>query len=131
MMWVWPTGRASPGTRDHSLPLIPFEKRQDKDKIAAQYRSRFTASEGVVLVGKAQEKASVFRTEKRRNPDTGRSYPWLVRSTDPRVLVLWSALVMFRLLPSGFAQSRLPSTTGLAEWTPTATSDAPAESATI
>jgi hypothetical protein len=32
-------------------------------------------------VGKAQEKASVFRTEKRRNPDTGRSYPWLVRST--------------------------------------------------
>src|SRR5215471_11346198 len=26
-----------------------------------------------------------------------------LRSTDPRVLVLWSALVMFRLLPSGFA----------------------------
>jgi hypothetical protein len=26
-----------------------------------------------------------------------------LRSTDPRVLTLWSALVMFRLLPSGFA----------------------------
>ncbi len=26
-----------------------------------------------------------------------------LRSTDPRVLVLWSALVLFRLLPSGFA----------------------------
>ena len=67
--------------KTHSLPLITFEKGQDKDKLAAQYRSRFTASEGVVFVGKAQEKASVFRTEKRRNPDTGRSYPWLVRST--------------------------------------------------
>jgi hypothetical protein len=34
----------------------------------------------VDFVGKAQEKASVFRTEKRSNPDTGRSYPWIVRS---------------------------------------------------
>ena len=67
--------------KTHSVPLITFEKGQDKDKIAGQYRSRFTASEGVVCVGKAQEKASVFRTEKRRNPDTGRSYPGLVRST--------------------------------------------------
>jgi len=67
--------------KTRSVPLITFQKGQDKDKIAAQYRSRFTASEGVVFVGKAQEKASVFRTEKRRNPDTGRSYPWLVRST--------------------------------------------------
>ena len=69
--------------KTHSVPLITFEKGQDKDKIAAQYRSRFTSSEGVVFVGKAQEKASVFRTEKRRNPDTGRPYPWLVRSTAP------------------------------------------------
>jgi hypothetical protein len=67
--------------KTHSLPLITFEKGQDKDKIAAPYRSRFTPSEGVVFVGKAQEKASVFRTEKRRNPDTGRCYPWIVRST--------------------------------------------------
>ncbi len=67
--------------KTHSVPLLTFEKGQDKDKIAAQYRSQFTPSEGVVFVGKAQEKASVFRTEKRRNPDTGRSYPWIVRST--------------------------------------------------
>jgi hypothetical protein len=32
-------------------------------------------------VGKAQEKTPVFRTEKRRNPETGRTYPWIVRST--------------------------------------------------
>jgi hypothetical protein len=35
----------------------------------------------VLFVGKAQEKATVFRTEKRRNPQTGQPYPWLVRST--------------------------------------------------
>ena len=36
---------------------------------------------GVILVGKAQEKARVFRTVKRRNQETGRTYPWLVKST--------------------------------------------------
>jgi len=34
-----------------------------------------------VLIGKAQEKTSVFRTERRRNEKTGVTYPWLVRST--------------------------------------------------
>src|SRR5207244_9519920 len=46
-----------------------------------EYRARFTGQEGVVFVGKAQEKTPVFRTEKRRNPATGKPYPWLVRST--------------------------------------------------
>jgi hypothetical protein len=32
------------------------------------------------VVGKAQEKTPVFRTEKRRNPQTGQTYPWIVRS---------------------------------------------------
>jgi hypothetical protein len=35
----------------------------------------------VLFIGKAQEKASVFRTERRRNPQTGRPYAWIVRST--------------------------------------------------
>jgi hypothetical protein len=35
----------------------------------------------VVFVGRAQEKTSVFRTEKRTNPTTGKKYPWIVRST--------------------------------------------------
>ena len=46
-----------------------------------QYRSRFSGTEGIVVVGKAQEKTPVFRTEKRRNPETGQAYPWIVRST--------------------------------------------------
>ena len=33
------------------------------------------------MVGVAQEKISTFRTEKRRNPETGASYPWIVRAS--------------------------------------------------
>ena len=33
------------------------------------------------LIGKAQEKTRVVRTEKRRNPETGATYPWMVMST--------------------------------------------------
>ena len=36
--------------------------------------------EGVVFIGRAQEKTTLFRTEKRRHPD-GVSYPWIVKST--------------------------------------------------
>jgi hypothetical protein len=35
----------------------------------------------VLFVGRAQEKAPVFRTEKRRKPTTGATYPWIVRTT--------------------------------------------------
>ena len=35
----------------------------------------------MLFVGKAQEKTTTFRTEKRRNPETGASYPWIVRAT--------------------------------------------------
>ncbi len=49
--------------------------------MAARYLSAFQADEGVLFIGKAQEKAPVFRTERRRNPKTGATYPWLVRST--------------------------------------------------
>jgi hypothetical protein len=63
------------------VPLITFEKGQRKDDVMAAHLARFTEPEGVLFVGKAQEKATVFRTEKRRNPQTGQPYPWLVRST--------------------------------------------------
>jgi hypothetical protein len=61
--------------------LITFTKGQRKDDVTQEYRSRFSKSEGIVVVGKAQEKTPVFRTEKRRNPETGRTYPWIVRTT--------------------------------------------------
>ena len=63
------------------VPLITFEKGQRKDDVMAAHLKRFAAPEGVVFVGRAQEKTPVLRTEKRRNPTTGQAYPWLVRST--------------------------------------------------
>jgi hypothetical protein len=63
------------------IPMVTFTKGQRKDDVAKEYHARFHGKEGIVLVGKAQEKTPVFRTEKRRNPDTGQPYPWIVRST--------------------------------------------------
>src|SRR3954469_15663107 len=67
--------------RDHNIPMITFEKGQRKDDIANQRRAAFTQNEGVVFVGKAQEKCTVYRTEKRHNPRTGKTYAWIVKST--------------------------------------------------
>jgi hypothetical protein len=63
------------------IPLILFVKGQRKEDVALQYRQRFRGNEGILFVGKAQEKTPVFRTEKRKNPKTGQTYPWIVRST--------------------------------------------------
>jgi hypothetical protein len=61
------------------VDLVTFEKGQRKDDLAQAYRTAFTGEEGVLFIGKAQEKASVFRTEKRR--DARGVYPWIIRST--------------------------------------------------
>ncbi len=61
------------------IDLVTFEKGQRKDDVAQEYLARFQGDEGVLFVGKAQEKASVFRTEKRR--DARGVYPWIIRST--------------------------------------------------
>ena len=60
---------------------MDFAKGQRKDDVAQEYLAGFAGTEGVLFVGRAQEKASVFRTEKRRNPETGASYPWIVRGS--------------------------------------------------
>jgi hypothetical protein len=67
--------------RERRIPLITFRKGERKDDIAARYRADFPDEEGVLFVGKAQEKVTVFRTEKRKHPETGRTFPWIVRST--------------------------------------------------
>jgi len=67
--------------RTQGVPLLTFKKGQRKDEVAAPYRAQFQGEEGVLFMGKAQEKATVCRTEKRRNPQTGQPYPWLVQST--------------------------------------------------
>lgn len=70
--------------RAHQVPWVDFVKGQRKDDVMHEQLAAFQAAggtEGVVFIGRAQEKTAVFRTEKRRNTQTGRSYPWIVRST--------------------------------------------------
>lgn len=71
--------------RDWDVPLIDFVKGQLKDDLAHKYLADFQANsaaeEGVLFVGRAREKTRVFRTEKRRNPVTGATYPWIVSRT--------------------------------------------------
>jgi hypothetical protein len=63
------------------LELVHFGKGQRKDDVTQQVLAGFTEPEGVLYVGRAQEKSGVWRTQRRYNPVTGGSYAWLVRST--------------------------------------------------
>lgn len=66
--------------KEHQIPVVSFKKGQRKDDVAAEYRVRFQKTEGILFLGKAQEKVKVFRTEKRTGPDGGK-YPWIVKSS--------------------------------------------------
>src|SRR6476659_10274163 len=62
------------------IPWVDFVKGQRKDDVMHEQLERFTATEGVVFIGRAQEKTALFRTEKRRDTH-GDSYPWIVKTT--------------------------------------------------
>src|SRR6266542_374936 len=67
----------------HAIPCIDFARGQRKDDVMHEHLAAFEAAgrtEGVLFIGRAQEKNTVFRTEKRRAAD-GRSYPWIVKTT--------------------------------------------------
>ncbi len=63
------------------LELVHFGKGQRKDEVTQRVLARFSDDEGVLYVGRAQEKCGVWRTQRRYNRATGGSYAWLVRST--------------------------------------------------
>jgi hypothetical protein len=65
---------------DQGVPWVDFVKGQRKDDIMHQHLARFTGTEGVLFIGRAREKALLFRTEKRRDAE-GNSYPWIVKTT--------------------------------------------------
>ena len=50
--------------QQHEVPIIHFSRGQKKDAIAAEQRASFTADEGVVFIGVAQEKATSFKAHK-------------------------------------------------------------------
>lgn len=62
-------------------PPVTFARKQSKEDVALAYLAQAQGREGILFVGKAQEKTPVFRTERRTNPQTGKKYPWIVRST--------------------------------------------------
>ncbi len=62
------------------LELVHFGKER-KDEVTQRFLAGFGQGEGVLYVGRAQEKAMVWHTQRRRNPATGASYAWLVRSS--------------------------------------------------
>jgi hypothetical protein len=63
------------------LELVHFAKGQRKDDIAQEFLARSDDEEGVLFVGRAQEKAGVWHTQRRYSTATGGSYAWLVRSS--------------------------------------------------
>jgi len=65
----------------HQVPLLTFEKGKRKDDIVAPYIKQAAGQEGIVLIGKAQEKTSTFRTTKGHGPRSTDRYPRLVRTT--------------------------------------------------
>ena len=62
------------------VDLVRFERFERKDDRTEEYLREFAGAEGVLYIGKAQEKARVLRTERRNHPVFG-PYPWLVSST--------------------------------------------------
>lgn len=60
-----------------NIELFTFPKGKDKprkEEIAKRYLEEFEYDEGVLFIGKAQEKTRTMRTQGRRNPTTGARY---------------------------------------------------------
>jgi len=66
--------------RDQQVPWVDFVKGQRKDEVMHQHLAGFDREEGVLFIGRAQEKTALFRTERRRDAH-GDSYPWIVKTT--------------------------------------------------
>jgi hypothetical protein len=48
--------------RRAQVPLLTFAKDTRREELAAQERSRFPGTEGILFIGNAQEKVRIFRT---------------------------------------------------------------------
>jgi len=57
------------------VDIVPFRKGQRKDEVTRERLKDFSRPEGVVYIGTAQERFASFRMIKKRNVQTGQSYP--------------------------------------------------------
>jgi len=67
----------------NGIPVVEFASGQRKDDVMREHLARFLAAgraEGVVFIGRAQEKVRVFATTRRRDAD-GNAYPWITRES--------------------------------------------------
>ena len=68
--------------RGQGVDLVSFEKGQRKDDIAHEYLAELRrVRRACCSSARPRRRPPTFRTEKRRNPDTGATYPWIVRAT--------------------------------------------------
>ena len=63
----------------HDVALVHFAKGQRKDDVAHEYLAGHDGTEGVLFVGRAQEKARVISHRETPRPGTGDCYPWIVK----------------------------------------------------
>jgi hypothetical protein len=56
--------------RDQRVPWVDFVKGQRKDEVMHQHLAGFDRDEGVLFIGRVQEKTALFRTERRRDAAT-------------------------------------------------------------
>lgn len=75
------TGRFAAGIRhyiDTRRPdLVRFTRGQSKDQVAREYLAGHDGGECILFAGADWEKTRVWRTARRRDPVTGKRYPWL------------------------------------------------------
>jgi len=74
-----PLGKISDGftagmhrfARDQHVPWVDFVKGQRKDDVMHEHLARFDAEEGVLFIGRAQEKTGLFRNARPPRPGSG------------------------------------------------------------
>ncbi|MFZ1575033.1 MAG: hypothetical protein WAT36_07340 [Chromatiaceae bacterium] len=63
------------------VAIVAFAKGQRKDDVARERLRDFDQPEGVLYIGKAQERFARFRLIKKISAHTGQPYPWFTRGT--------------------------------------------------
>ncbi len=67
--------------QQHHVPVLTFQKGQRKDDVVAPYVTRAARQDQVMLIGRAQEKTTTFRTTQGHGPHHQERHPRLYRTT--------------------------------------------------
>jgi hypothetical protein len=65
----------------NKIPVMTFAKGQRKDDVTQEYLTKFKQDEGVLYIGKAQEKTHVFGTKRQKVPGTDTTFPWIITTS--------------------------------------------------